>query len=30
MGIEIELAALLVLQILGSGDFAPFEVETPR
>lgn len=29
MGIELELAVLLGIHILGSGFFAPFEVETP-
>ena len=29
MGIELELGFLLVFQIVGTGIFAPFEVETP-
>ncbi len=29
MGIELELAFLLVLQLVGTEIFAPFEVETP-
>jgi hypothetical protein len=29
MGIELELALLLVLQVVGTETFAPFEIETP-
>ncbi len=29
MGIELELAVLLILQVVGTETFAPFEIETP-
>lgn len=29
LGVEVELAVLLALSIIGQGVFAPFEVETP-
>ncbi len=29
MGIELELLALLIIQLLGSSFFAKFEIETP-
>lgn len=29
MGIELELAVLLALSVIGQSAFAPFEIETP-